>query len=258
MVDAFVRYCRVLFEAYGSLVRYWLTFNEINMLLHMPFMGAGIVFEPGEDREQVKYQAAHHELLASARAVRLAHQMMPGSMVGCMLAAGQFYPYTCAPQDVYLAMERDRDNYFFIDVQANGEYPLWARKRMERAGIALQTEPEDAQTLREGTVDFVSFSYYSSRCASADPEIAARHARGNAVVSSVVNPYLKASEWGWQIDPPGPAADPERAVRPLPQAPVHRGKTAWAPPIPWKRTARSTTPTASTICGSTSVPCGTR
>ena len=114
MVDAFVRYCRVLFEAYGSLVRYWLTFNEINMLLHMPFMGAGIVFEPGEDREQVKYQAAHHELLASARAVRLAHQMMPGSMVGCMLAAGQFYPYTCAPQDVYLAMERDRDNYFFI------------------------------------------------------------------------------------------------------------------------------------------------
>jgi len=203
MVDAFVRYCRVLFEAYGSLVRYWLTFNEINMLLHMPFMGAGIVFEPGEDREQVKYQAAHHELLASARAVRLAHQMMPGSMVGCMLAAGQFYPYTCAPQDVYLAMERDRDNYFFIDVQANGEYPLWARKRMERAGIALQTEPEDAQTLREGTVDFVSFSYYSSRCASADPEIAARHARGNAVVSSVVNPYLKASEWGWQIDPLG-------------------------------------------------------
>src|SRR5699024_5873613 len=180
-----------------------LTFNEINMLLHMPFMGAGIVFEPGEDREQVKYQAAHHELLASARAVRLAHQMMPGSMVGCMLAAGQFYPYTCAPQDVYLAMERDRDNYFFIDVQANGEYPLWARKRMERAGIALQTEPEDAQTLREGTVDFVSFSYYSSRCASADPEIAARHARGNAVVSSVVNPYLKASEWGWQIDPLG-------------------------------------------------------
>ena len=169
----------------------------------MPFMGAGIVFEEGEDKEQVKYQAAHHELLASARAVQLAHEMIPGVMVGCMLAAGQFYPYTCAPEDVYLAMERDRDNYFFIDVQANGEYPVWAQKRMERAGILLQTQPEDEQTLRQGRVDFVSFSYYSSRCASADPEIAARHARGNAVVSSVVNPYLKASEWGWQIDPLG-------------------------------------------------------
>ena len=100
-------------------------------------------------------------------------------------------------------MERDRDNYFFIDVQANGEYPVWAQKRMERAGILLQTQPEVEQTLRQGRVDFVSFSYYSSRCASADPEIAARHARGNAVVSSVVNPYLKASEWGWQIDPLG-------------------------------------------------------
>ena len=203
MVDAFVRYCEVLFDRYGDIVHYWLTFNEINMLLHMSFMGAGLVFEEGENKEQVKYQAAHHELLASARAVKLAHEKMPGAMVGCMLAAGQFYPYTCAPEDVYLAMERDRDNYFFIDVQANGAYPVWAKKRMERAGIALQTESEDEKVLQEGCVDFISFSYYSSRCASADPEIAAKHARGNAVVSSVVNPYLKASEWGWQIDPLG-------------------------------------------------------
>ena len=98
------------------MVKYWLTFNEINMLLHMPFMGAGLVFEPGEDVQQVKYRAAHHELLASARAVKLAHEKMPGAMVGCMLAAGQYYPYSCAPEDVYKGMESDRDNYFFIDV----------------------------------------------------------------------------------------------------------------------------------------------
>lgn len=203
MVDAFVRYCEVLFDNYGDLVHYWLTFNEINMLLHMPFMGAGLVFHEGENKAQIQYQAAHHELLASARAVRLAHEKMPGAMLGCMLAAGQFYPYSCAPEDVYLAMERDRDNYFFIDVQANGTYPVWAKKRMERAGVALQTEPEDDEILRNGTVDFISFSYYSSRCASADPEISAKHARGNAVVSSVINPYLKSSDWGWQIDPLG-------------------------------------------------------
>lgn len=203
MVDAFAHYCEILFRAFGDIVKYWLTFNEINMLLHMPFMGAGIVFEPGEDKEQIKYQAAHHELLASARAVKLAHQMMPGAMVGCMLAAGQFYPYSCAPEDVHLAMERDRDNYFFIDAQARGAYPVWAKKRMEQAGITLKTEPEDEQLLREGTVDFISFSYYSSRCSSADPEIAAKNARGNAVISSVVNPHLKSSDWGWQIDPLG-------------------------------------------------------
>ena len=225
MVDAFVRYCQVLFEAYGSLVRYWLTFNEINMLLHMPFMGAGIVFEPGEDREQVKYQAAHHELLASARAVRLAHQMMPGSMVGCMLAAGQFYPYTCAPQDVYLAMERDRDNYFFIDVQANGEYPLWgARKRMERAGIALQTEPEDAQTPagRHGGLCLLQLLFQPLCFGGPGDRGPARPGQRGGQQRG--QPLPEGQRMGLADRPPGPAADPERAVRPLPQAAVHRGK----------------------------------
>lgn len=204
MVDAFTHYCRVLFERFGKKVKYWLTFNEINMLLHMSFMGAGIYFEEGEDREQVKYQAAHHELMASARAVKLAHEMMPGCMVGCMLAAGQFYPYTCAPADVYEAMERDRDNYFFIDVQARGAYPVWAKKRMERAGVRLSMEPGDEAELAEGVVDFISLSYYCSRCISADPEVLKNHSRGgNAVFTSVVNPHLPSSEWGWQIDPLG-------------------------------------------------------
>ena len=204
MVDAFVHYCRILFERFGTKVKYWLTFNEINMLLHMPFMGAGIYFEEGDDQEQIKYQAAHHELIASARAVKLAHEMMPDCMVGCMLAAGQFYPYSCAPADVYKAMECDRDNYFFIDVQARGAYPVWAKKRMERAGVRIMTEPDDETELLVGTVDFISFSYYCSRCMSADPEIVKNHSRGgNAVISAVKNPHLESSEWGWQIDPLG-------------------------------------------------------
>ncbi|MGN1406072.1 MAG: family 1 glycosylhydrolase, partial [Erysipelotrichaceae bacterium] len=181
----------------------WLTFNEINMLLHLPFMGAGILFEEGENKDQVTYTAAHHELLASAKAVKLAHEMMPNAMIGCMLAAGQFYPYSCSPEDVYKGMEADRDNYFFIDVQARGEYPVWAIKRMEKLGINLTISEEDKKVLKEGTVDFISFSYYSSRCVSSDPEICRNNARGNAVFASVKNPYLQASEWGWQIDPLG-------------------------------------------------------
>lgn len=203
MVDAYLRYCEVLFRQYGKKVKYWITFNEINMLLHMPFMGAGIVFEEGENPEQVKYQAAHHELLASAKAVKLAHEIMPDAKVGCMLAAGQFYPYTCAPADVYKAMEYDRDNYFFIDVQARGTYPVWAVKRMEKAGVRIQTEAGDEDILKAGVVDFVSLSYYCSRCISSDPEILKNKSRGNAVINAVINPYLKSSEWGWQIDPLG-------------------------------------------------------
>ena len=202
LIGFYMNYCKTIFERYKDKVKYWLTFNEINMLLHMPFMGAGLLFAPGENVQQVKYQAAHHELVASAKAVKLAHAIMPDAMVGCMLAAGQFYPRTCAPADVQAAAEADRDNYFFIDVQSRGEYPVWAKKRMERAGIALQTEPGDEQLLKEGTVDFISFSYYSSRCTTVDPELMNK-ANGNAIMDAVKNPYLKASDWGWAIDPVG-------------------------------------------------------
>lgn len=203
MIDAFLKLCEALFKRLGNKVKYWLTFNEINMLLHLPFMGAGILFEEGEEKNQVLYTAAHHELLASAKAVIMAHKMMPDAMVGCMLAAGQFYPFSCNPDDVYKGMEADRDNYFFTDVQARGEYPVWALKRMEKANVKLTISEEDKKILKEGTVDFISFSYYSSRCVSADPEVCKNYAKGNAVFASVKNPYLKASEWGWQIDPLG-------------------------------------------------------
>ena len=206
MIDAFMKYCRVIFTSYKDLVKYWLTFNEINMLLHMSFMGAGLVFDENEQAEQVKYKAAHHELIASAKAVQLVHEIIPDSKVGCMLAAGNFYPYSCNPDDIFDAQEKDRDNYFFTDIQVRGKYPVWALKRMERAGIDVNNifADGDAETLANGTVDFVAFSYYCTRCTTADPEIFRLHAKpGNAVFRSVINPYLKNTEWGWQIDPLG-------------------------------------------------------
>lgn len=201
MVDCFVRYCEAIFTRYKDKVKYWLTFNEINMVLHAPFMGAGLVLEEGENEDQVKYQAAHHELVASALATKLAHEINPEFQVGCMLAAGNTYPNTCNPRDVWKSMEKDRENYFFIDVQSRGEYPAYAKKMFEREGIEIAMEAEDEQILREHTVDFISFSYYASRLTSADPKVAGE-TQGN-VFASLKNPYLKASEWGWQIDPLG-------------------------------------------------------
>ncbi len=201
MVKHYERLCEVLFERYKDKVTYWLTFNEINMLLHLPFMGAGLLFEEGDDVLSIKYQAAHHQLMASALATKIAKRINPNFKIGCMLAAGVTYANTCAPEDAFKALTKERENYFFIDVQSRGEYPNYALKMMENEGIHIHMEPEDAQILKENTVDFISFSYYSSRLTSADPKVSAT-TEGN-VFASLKNPYLKASEWGWQIDPLG-------------------------------------------------------
>jgi 6-phospho-beta-glucosidase len=97
-------------------------------------------------------------------------------------------------------MKKDRENYFFIDVQARGEYPSYAKKYLERHGIQIQMAEEDERTLREYTVDFISLSYYNSRCVRADGQ---GEASGGNVFASAKNPYLKCSQWGWPIDPKG-------------------------------------------------------
>ena len=86
-------------------------------------------------------------------------------------------------------------------MQSRGEYPAYALKKLEREGIEIQMEEGDKEILKANTVDFISFSYYSSRVASADPEVNAK--TGGNIFESVKNPYLDASEWGWQIDPLG-------------------------------------------------------
>lgn len=200
MIGFFERYVRTCFEAFDGLVKYWLTFNEINILLHSPFSGAGLLFQEGENRDQVKYQAAHHELVASALVTKIAHEINPENQVGCMLAGGNFYPYSCKPEDVFTAMQKDRENLFFIDVQSRGYYPSYAQKVFDEKGVKLEILEEDYETLKH-TVDFISFSYYASRCASA--EMNANNTSEANVVKSIRNPHLPASDWGWVIDPLG-------------------------------------------------------
>ena len=158
------------------------------------------MFEQGEHQDQVKYQVAHHELVASALATRIAHEVNPANQVGCMLAGGNFYPYSCKPADVWTALQKDRENLLFIDVQARGAYPAYAQRVFRDKGITLVKGPEDDEILRH-TVDFVSFSYYASRCAAADMN-AGSTSEAN-VVKSLRNPHIEASEWGWGIDPLG-------------------------------------------------------
>ena len=200
LIEFYKKLVTVLFTRYKGLVKYWITFNEINMILHLPFMGAGLLFEEGEDQTAAKYLSAHHELVASAWATKIAHEIDPENKIGCMVAAGDYYPYCSLPEDVWAAKEKDHENLMFIDVQARGYYPGYAVKLFERMGLDLGITEEDRRILRENTVDYVSFSYYSSRCITTQEGVG--ETTGNAF-KGTRNPYLKVSEWGWQIDPLG-------------------------------------------------------
>ncbi len=200
LVGFFERYVRTIFNRYKGKVRYWLTFNEINSLIHAPFMSGGIATPKEQLTEQDLYQAMHHELVASAMAVKIGHEIMPEAKIGCMILGITTYPLTPDPSDIIAAMEKDRDTLMFADVHARGSYPRYLVNYFEKKGIRIRMEPGDEEMLKH-TVDFISFSYYSSGCVTVHQNEGS-DALGN-MTGGVKNPYLKASQWGWQIDPQG-------------------------------------------------------
>lgn len=197
LIDFFVRYARTVFTRYRDKVKLWLTFNEINMALHAPMTGVGLA--EGSSEAQI-YQAIHHQLVASARATAACHAIIPDAQIGNMLLGGLTYPLTCQPTDVFEALQQNRKWLFFGDVQCRGAYPGYMLRYFADHGIALDITEDDRAALQH-TVDFVSFSYYMTGCATADAQ-KNQQTRGN-ILSMVPNPYLPASQWGWQIDPLG-------------------------------------------------------
>lgn len=200
LVECYERYAKVVVDEFSKYVKFWITINEINMVLHVPTLG-GCIVDSFEDKQAI-YQAAHHQLLASAKITKYIHEHDSESKVGCMLAAGTVYPNTCNPKDVLEAQKKNKENYLFIDVQVKGKYPSYFECIKEELNINIVMDNADPDILKEGTVDFVSLSYYNSRVASADPELNKQLIGGNAF-SSLPNPYLQQSEWGWQIDADG-------------------------------------------------------
>lgn len=200
MITFYKRYVTTVFERYRDRVKYWLTFNEINSILESPFMSGGINTPKDRLSKNDLYQAIHHELVASAWAVKIGHEVNPDFQIGCMILSMPVYPLTPDPADVIAAMQEDNKNMMFADVQVRGEYPGYAKRYFRENQIQIHITEEDANILKN-TVDFVSFSYYVSVCATADKE---KNIRGEGnLLGGVPNPMLKSSEWGWQIDPKG-------------------------------------------------------
>lgn len=200
LIGFFEKYVRTVFTRYKGKVKYWLTFNEINSVWHFPLMGAGVLTPREKLSKADSYQIAHHELVASALAVKIGHEIDPDNKIGCMVLGLVSYPRTCDPDDVIATMEEGRRGLFFTDVHMRGKYPSYTMKMLERENIHIKMEEGDLEILKN-TCDFLSFSYYMSKCIANNPEDYEK-GKGN-LTTGVKNPYLKESEWGWQIDPQG-------------------------------------------------------
>ncbi|GAA2917083.1 6-phospho-beta-glucosidase [Enterococcus pseudoavium] len=206
MIDFFAHFAEVCFKRYKDKVKYWMTFNEINNQANYqedwaPFTNSGLKFEVGEDREKIMYQAAHYELVASAKAVEIGRSINPDFEIGCMIAMCPIYPYSCKPADMMAATVAMQRRYWFTDVHCKGRYPSYMKTYFERKAFHLDITPEDEVQLTKGTVDYIGFSYYMS-FAIKDHDKAPAYDYDEAH-DLVKNPYVEASDWGWQIDPTG-------------------------------------------------------
>lgn len=206
VIDFFVKFAEVCFKRYKDKVKYWMTFNEINNQANYNdpfflFTNSAIPFKEGQDREKIMYQAAHYELVASAKAVQIGKAINPDFEIGCMIAMCPIYPATCKPSDVLMAQKAMEKRYYFTDVHVHGAYPSYMMTYFARKGYDLDITSEDLAELKKGTVDYIGFSYYMS--------FAIKHNEDNVFYDYheqedfIRNEYIGISDWGWQIDPEG-------------------------------------------------------
>lgn len=204
LIDFFVRFAETVMKRYKGKVKYWMTFNEINNQTdwsnpHHLLQDSAIKVKAGTPG--MMYQAAHNEMVASAKVVELGHQIDSEYQIGAMIAMCPIYPLTAKPEDIMMAERAMQTRYYFGDVQANGEYPNWLPKYWERQNIHVEISDDDREILKKGAVDYIGFSYYMSfttKSTDENTDYAYKEAR-----DLVDNPYVQKSDWGWQIDPVG-------------------------------------------------------
>lgn len=193
VLECFIKYCRVLFERYHEKVKYWIVFNQINSLGGWgEFASLGMLEDHFEDWESAKYQATHHQLVASAMAKKIAKEIDARMQIGMMLGDDATYYATCDPKDIFANTQfMQMSVYFYSDVLIHGTYPGYALRYFKDHHIQIEIQEEEERLLRENTADFLSISYYHTKVISAQKE------------GPQPNPYLKRSIWGWAIDPIG-------------------------------------------------------
>ena len=208
VIPLFVKFAQCVFDRYKDKVTYWMTFNEINNQadgqepVHV-WTNSAMIIEDDQEKEALVFQAGVNELIASAWAVNEGKKINPNFQIGCMMAYVPIYPYSCAPEDMIASVKANERRFFYSDVHVRGEIPTYTEKYWEQKGLTIDISEKERQILRQGTVDYIGFSYYMSGTITTLPDVEGRQTEDIPSAKLVKNPYITASDWGWPIDPVG-------------------------------------------------------
>lgn len=208
VIPLFVKFAQCVFDRYKDKVTYWMTFNEINNQadgqepVHV-WTNSAMIIEDDQEKEALVFQAGVNELIASAWAVNEGKKINPDFQIGCMMAYVPIYPYSCAPEDMIASVKANERRFFYSDVHVRGEIPTYTEKYWEQKGLTIEISEKERQILRQGTVDYIGFSYYMSGTITTLPDVEGRQTEDIPSAKLVKNPYITASDWGWPIDPVG-------------------------------------------------------
>lgn len=203
LITFYERYAKVVLERFHSKVKYWMTFNEINSAFHFPALSQGMVKSTGAGDYHNVFQAWHNQFVASSKAVKIGHELNPELQIGCMIIYATTYSFDSNPVNQMATIEQNQEmNFFCADVQVRGEYPVYTKRIFDKYNVGeLDIAEGELELLKDYPVDYIGFSYYMSSVVNITDKEAAK-ASGN-LLAGLKNPFLKASEWGWQIDPVG-------------------------------------------------------
>jgi len=201
VIDYFCHYSKFLIDEYKDEVKYWLVFNEINMIGWHPYLSGGMFVEKSKENElSCIHQALHHQFVAAAITTKYLHNTAPQCLMGDMVFRTLCYPYTCKSSDVFAALEAEQFNNFFHEVSVNGVYPYHIFKYYRENKVKVNFVENYEEILKSGRVDFISFSYYQTAVVTGDPD---KKEPVSRFVKKLKNPYNEISDWGWGIDPTG-------------------------------------------------------
>lgn len=201
LINYYLNFTKFAIERWGRKVDYILPFNEINAGYFSPYNGIGLL-KNNEDgyNEQDIFQGLHHQFVATAKTIKFARKINISAKFCSMISCFCYYPLTAKPKDnLKLLQDEQMNQWFCSDILLKGIYPYYAEKYFKDNNILVEFKKGDTEVLKNNTSEIFSFSYYSSSVVSTTDQ---NQTAGN-LVSTIKNPFLEATDWGWQIDPIG-------------------------------------------------------